>query len=181
MGNTDDSTDTAAARLRHLHRYFREHPVTGPVEGHSGSRSAPAPLSLATLDHIRASVAEVVGTTRDINPAAGPAPSRADAVYDWCHRNTEHAPDAAQQRLATVEYRQYLEHAVRAGDVKVVRPHRCPECRTFGLMWSPDMQRALCTNTECVDRDGFSTTVDLARLAYEHVAGRKKIRQVRAT
>src|SRR5688572_11076352 len=83
MEQGDTSKDTAAARLRQLTQYFREHPVTGPVEGHAASRSAPAPLSLATLDHIHASVNEVVEHTHAANPKAGPAPARADAVYTW--------------------------------------------------------------------------------------------------
>jgi hypothetical protein len=182
MGQGESTEDTAAARLRQLTQYFREHPVTGPVEGHTASRSAPAPLSLATLDHIHASVNEVIDHTRTANPTAGPAPTRADAVYKWARENTAHAPEAVQQRRETIEYRQYLEHAIRAGDWrKVIRPQRCPECRTFGLMWQTDMQAALCTNTRCVDKDGFSTTVTLARLAHEHVAARRNIRDVSAT
>ncbi|RSN39994.1 hypothetical protein DMH12_36175 [Streptomyces sp. WAC 04229] len=180
--NHPDSTDSAAARLRQLNQYFREHPVTGPLEGHSPQAAAPAPLSLATLDHVTASINEVIKHTRSANPSAGRAPTRADAIYDWARQHTEHAPEAVQQRTAAIEYRQYLEHAIRAGDWrKVIRPQRCPECRTFGLMWQADTQRALCTNTRCVDRDGFSTTVTLARLAHQHVTAQKKLRQSRAT
>lgn len=172
-----DDKDTAAARLRQLHQYYLEHPVTGPTEGHAASRNASAPLSLGTLDHITSSVQEVVDHTRTANPDAGPIPDRLEAVYAWARQHTAHAPEAEQQRTEAIEYRHYLEHAIRAGDWrKVIRPHRCPECRTFGLMWQADIQRALCTNTECVDRDGFSTTVSLARLAYVHVASRKSRR-----
>ncbi|MEZ7005619.1 hypothetical protein [Streptomyces sp. AD55] len=179
MASGDDS---AAKRLRQLNTYFREYPVIGPVEGRTPTTTTAAPLSLATLDHINHSVTEVIKYTRKANPDAGPAPTRADAVYDWARQHTQHAPAAVQQRRDTIEYRQYLEHAIRVGDWrKAIRPQRCPECRTFGLMWQGDMQRALCTNTECVDADGFSTTVTLAQLAYQHVAARKKIRQARAT
>ncbi|MFF7795614.1 hypothetical protein [Streptomyces sp. NPDC007991] len=181
MVQEDNPQDGAAARLHQLAEYFREHPVEGPVEGHSASRSAPAPLSLATLDHIQASVNEVIAHTRGANPEAGPAPSRADAVYDWCREHTEHADETVQQRRDTIEYRQYLEHALRAGDKLVIRKQRCPECRTWGLMWQRDMQAALCTNTDCVDNDGFSHTFTLARLAHEHVTARTKIRQARTT
>jgi hypothetical protein len=174
--------DSAASRLRQLNQYFLEHPVTGPVEGHSPQAAAPAPLSLATLDHITASVNEVINHTRKAAPDASRPPARADAVYDWARQHTAHADEAVQLRAAAIEYRQYLEHAIRAGDWrKAIRPQRCPECRTFGLMWQADSQRALCTNTRCTDRDGFSTTVTLARLAHEHVAARKNLRQVRAT
>lgn len=183
MVHQDDGTDTAAARLHQLATYFRDHPVTGPVEGHTPGRSAaPAPMSLATLDHIRSSVQEVVTHTRTANPDAGPLPERVEAVYAWARDNTQRAPEIDQQRLEVIEYRQYLEHAIRAGDWrKVIRPQRCPECRTFGLMWEHAMQRALCTNTDCVDKDGFSTTVSLSRLAHEHIAGRKHLRQARTT
>ncbi|MFJ3043558.1 hypothetical protein [Streptomyces tendae] len=174
--------DSAAARLRHLNEYLLEHPVTGPTEGRNPTRTLSTPISLGTLSHIDASVREVIAHTRKANPAARQAPSRADAIYDWARQHTEHADEEVQQRAAVIEYRQYLEHAIRAGDWrKVIRPHRCPECRCLGLMWQAGMQRALCTNTECVDPDGMSTTVTLARLAQEHIAGRKKLRQVRTT
>jgi hypothetical protein len=179
MGNSADGT--AAETLQHLQRYFREHPVTGPVEGHSTVVNPGAPLNLGTLDHIRDSVREVVTHTRAANPEAGPVPTEEAAVYDWAREHTEHAPEADRQRLAVIEYRQSLEHAVRAGDHKVIRRHPCPKCRTWGLMWQPSMQRALCTNTECVDRDGFSRTVSLASLAHEHVVAGKNLRRASTT
>ena len=175
------AADTASGRLRHLHDYFLEHPVTGPVEGHTPTRTAAAPLSLGTLSHIRASVAEVVQHTHETNPDAGPAPTRADAVYDWARQHTEHADDTDRIHGEIIEYRQYLEHAVRAGDIKVVRRHPCPLCGTWGLMWVREHQRALCTNTDCTDRDGLSRMFPLHRLAFEHVIGRKNLRHVSAT
>lgn len=179
---TQGDEDTAATRLRQLAQYFREHPVTGPVEGHTPSRSAPAPLSLATLDHITQSVQELTELTDTVNAEPSPLPADVQDVYAWCVANTDHAPETTRQRRDTVIYRQYLEHAIRAGDWrKVIRPQRCPECRTFGLMWQADLQAALCTNTECVDDDGFSTTVTLARLAHEHIAEKKDLRQVSTT
>lgn len=181
MVDGTDDTDTAASRLHQVIAHCLEHPVTGPVEGHPASRSAPAPLSLATLDHIQSSRREVIEHTRNANPEAGPAPSRPDAVYDWAREHTEHTDEQTQQRRDTIEYRQYLEHSLRAGDKLVIRRQRCPECRTWGLMWQRNMQTVLCTNTDCVDSDGFSTTVTLARLAYEHIAARKNLRQARAT
>jgi hypothetical protein len=44
-------------------------------------------------------------------------------------------------------------------------------------MWLAPRQRALCTNRECVDRDGMSYTFSLRRLAHEYVAAQtaKKI------
>ena len=179
--NAGDNTDDAASRLRHLTNFLLEHPVTGPVTGHTPTTTPSTPMSLGTLSHIDASVRELIQHTRKANPDAGQAPSRADAVYDWARQHTEHADEDVQQRRETIEYRHYLEHALRAGDKTVIRKQRCPECRTWGLMWQATQQRALCTNADCVDRDGVSTTVDLRRLANEHVAARKKIRQARAT
>ncbi|MFD8488576.1 hypothetical protein [Streptomyces sp. NPDC059712] len=178
--NQPDSTDSAAARLRYLNDYLLEHPVTGPSDCRNPTRTLSTPISLGTLSHIDASVREVITHTRKANPDAGQAPTRADAIYDWARQHTEHADEAAQQRRDAIEYRQYLEHAIRAGDWrKVIRPQRCPECRTFGLMWRSG--RILCTNSECTDTDGTSTTVTLARLAHEHVTARKNLRQVRTT
>ncbi|KPC67991.1 hypothetical protein ADL27_57560 [Streptomyces sp. NRRL F-6602] len=180
MNQPADSTDSAAARLRHLNQYFLEHPVTGPVEGHAPTTTASTPMSLGTLSHIDASVREIIKHTRKANPDAGQAPTRAAAIYDWAREHTAHAPEDVQQRRDVIEYRQYLEHAVRAGDWrKVIRPHRCPECGTFGLMRRGG--RILCTNSKCTDTDGLSTTVTLARLAHEHVTGRKNLRRTRTT
>jgi hypothetical protein len=181
MGNTDGDSDGAAARLQHLQRYFREHPVTGPVEGRTTVVHPGAPLSLATLDHVTASVREIADHTYRVNPADGPVPAAAAAVYDWAHKHTEHADDIDRERLATVEYRQYLDHAIRAGDVKVIRRHPCPKCRTWGLMWLHEAQRAICTNTGCLDRDGCSNQFTLSRIATDHVGGRKNLRPVSAT
>jgi hypothetical protein len=173
--------DTAASRLRHLNTYFREHPVTGPAEGHTTPVTSAAPMSIATLDHIRASVREVVDTTLEANPHAGPLPASVDAVYEWCRQNTRHADETVRLRVEIVEFRQRLEHAIRAGDTKVVRPLRCPQCRTWGLMWAREYQAAVCTNTECVDRDGCSNSFTLARLAHHHVTSRKNLRPACAT
>ncbi|MFD7995566.1 hypothetical protein [Streptomyces mexicanus] len=168
-----DTTDNAAKLLHELHEYHLEHPVTGPVEGHSRTATAAAPLSLGTLDHINGSVREVIDHTLETNPAAGPLPQRVQDVYAWMHEQMQHADEVNQQRAAVIEYRQYLEHNIRIGNVKVIRPHRCPKCRTFGLMWRHEAQRALCTNLECVDRDGISTIVSLAQLAHQHVTAQE--------
>lgn len=174
--------DSAAAGLRYLSEYLLEHPVTGPTEGRNPTRTPGAPLSLATLDHVTDSVRELAELTDTVNAEPSPLPQQVQDVYAWCIANTAHASEITQQRRDTVIYRQYLEHAIRAGDWrKAIRPQRCPECRCFGLMWQAGMQRALCTNTECVDQDGMSTTVTLARLAHEHVTTRKNLRQARTT
>lgn len=172
---TDD--DTAASRLGALATHFRQYPVTG-AEGHSYISSAPrtaatspaAPVNLTVVDHITASLREVVDHTLATNPAPSPLPARVEAVYGWYVENTRHAPEAVQQRRDTVIYRQRLEHALAAGDRSVVRPHRCPACRTFGLFWRPELARAVCTNGECLTRDGLSQKWTLGKLAYEHIA-----------
>ncbi|MBP5918712.1 hypothetical protein F3K34_43800 [Streptomyces sp. LBUM 1486] len=175
----EDTDDTASNRLRILDRHYREHPVTGP-EGHCVTASTARPTPVAPglpypariVDHIDRSVAEVAEHTRAVNPAAGPLPTRVEAVYDWYRANTALAPAAQQQRRDTIEYRHSLEHAIAMGDTKVVRPHRCPGCNTFGLMWIDEAQRAVCTNTRCTTKSGLSSSWTLARLAHAHVAAR---------
>jgi hypothetical protein len=169
MGAGDD---TAAHRLDLLHAYFLEHPVTGPTGTPRRRSSSPGtPVSLTTVDHIADAVREVTELTRDANSDAAPLPPRVGDVYAWCVENTLNTERALQQRRDTVIYRQQLEHAIAMGDTKVVRPHRCPACRTFGLMWPGDGDpRALCTNRRCLTSGGMSRRWTLARLAYEHVA-----------
>lgn len=176
--------DTAAHRLAQLHQYFLEHPATGPSEGSTrrAGRST-APLNVSVLDHINASVREVAKRTLDINPKAEPLPARAEAVYEWCRRNTEQADEYDRLRLEALEYRQYLEHAIRAGDWRrVLRPLRCPRCNTFSLlMWVEREQRALCSNRDCTDPEGMGTKVSLGWLAHAQVTARKSLRRISAT
>ncbi|MFD8839779.1 hypothetical protein [Streptomyces griseofuscus] len=179
-----DTTD-AAARLRELHQHFREYQATGPQQGHATTVSAPAPMRLDILDHITASVREIADHTRTVNPDAGPLPERVQDAYAWMHSNLAAADEGDQLRADAIEYRQYLEHCLEANDTdtvrKEVRRQSCPKCGCWGLMWVPESQRALCTNTECVDPDGFSTSVSLGRLAHARAVDRQKIRQARAT
>ncbi|MFF7190570.1 hypothetical protein ACFZAR_36370 [Streptomyces sp. NPDC008222] len=183
-----DTADDAASRLALLVEHFRQHPVTGP-EGHSFTSSASqptrttaaTPVNLAIVDHISASVRELADYTHTVNTAADPLPEDAAAVYAWCVANTRNTPEAEQQRRDSIVYRQRLEHAICAGDYSVIPPHRCPACRTFGLMWRVSQGRAVCTNRRCVDRDGMSRAWSLGRLAYEHVQSQSKIRSRRAT
>ena len=190
MSKGDDTTegererDTAASRLKLLSKHFREHTRTAPAERTSRRATPGTPLNLTVADHINASVTEVAGHTREVNPAAGPLPPRVEAVYDWYLANTALAPAAEQQRRDTIVYRQYLEHAIAMGDTKVIRPHRCPACRTFGLMWPEGADRAWCTNTRCTTKGGLCNSWTLARLAYEHVAAQcraEKSSRVHAT
>lgn len=175
-GDDETGGDTAASRLRLLQEHFREHPRTAPAERSARPAHPGAPLNLTVTDHIRASVAEVAEHARAVNPDAGPLPARVEAVYDWYREHTETAPAAQQQRRDTIVYRQRLEHAIAMGDTKVIPPHRCPRCRTFGLLWVADAQRAVCTNTRCTTRGGHSSSWTLASLAYEHIAAQKPVR-----
>lgn len=172
--------DTASSLLRLLHTDFREHPRSAPEGRRSRATYPAAPVNLSVVDLIDASVREVADHTRAVNPDAGPLPERVEAVYDWYRENTRHTDEAQRQRGEAMVYRQQLEHAIAMGDVSVIPPHRCPACRTFGLMWKPELERALCTNRRCLTRDGMSRTWELAKLAYEHVAAEKMFR-VRAT
>ena len=177
-----DTGDAAAAhRLALLAEHFREHPVTGPSVRAAPQASPGAPVNLAIVDHISASVRELADYTHTVNSAASPLPKNVEAVYAWCVENTEHAPEVSQQRRDTIVYRQSLEHAIAAVDYLVIRAHRCPACRCLGLMWNAGMGRALCTNRKCVDQDGTSRTWTLANLAWAHIEGSKKLRNVRAT
>ncbi len=189
MEQRDDSTDTAASRLHQLTTYFREHPVTGP-EGHSYTAfqartpavASPVPFSTGVVDHIDASVAEVVQHTRAVNPEAGPLPAHVAGVYAWAREHTENAAEMNQLRRDTIEYRHRLEHAIRAGDTSVVRPHRCPDCHTRGLHWprgaTDPRAGARCLNRHCANANGGTSQIwSLARLAYEHVAAQKNLRE----
>lgn len=174
MGTEDG--DTAAARLRQLHEHL-QHPVTGRAERAAPSPRPGAPVNLDVIDHISRCVTEVVEHTRAANPDAGPLPARVEAVYQWCRENTKYADGVVPQRTATIEYRHRLEHAVRAGDGKIVRPHRCPSCGTLGLHWQAAIQRAMCLNIHCAKRNGGThRTWTLAKLAHEHVAAETMLR-----
>ncbi|MFD9004474.1 hypothetical protein ACFV0T_26535 [Streptomyces sp. NPDC059582] len=192
MGKDNDiesAGDTPAGLLAELHGYFQQHPVTGPA-GHSyiaaGSRPtmvhAPAPgnTNWGVIEHIGRTVGEVDQFTRKANPAATEPPAHVAAVYEWCVENTQNAPEDVQQRRDALMYRQQLEHAIAMGDKDVVRPHRCPGCNTFGLVWDRRTLSVRCTNRRCLGEDGLSTTWTLARLAHEHVIAQKSLR-VRAT
>ncbi|WP_086732730.1 hypothetical protein [Streptomyces glaucescens] len=184
--NTAD--DSAASRLATLARYFRERPVTGPA-GHSYISSSPratptepaAPAHLSVVDHIDASVRELDEYTRQANPDAGPLPKRVEDAYQWCVDNTADSPETVQLRRDVIFYRQRLEHAIAEGDIKVVRPIRCPACRTLGLMWKARLNAAICTNGKCRTKDGLTRRWTLARLAYAQVEEQRKTVRVRAT
>lgn len=188
MTQGETSADSATQSLRHLANYFHERPVTGP-DGHSYISNQPRatnthpglPVNVRVLERIDQTVAEVVAYTREVNPNAGQPPEDVRDVYRWCVEHTAHAPEVQQQRREILEYQHALEHAVAAGETDVIRPHRCPECRTFGLMWDGHRRVIRCTNRECVDTGGLGTIVDFNRLAQQYIAEKRKLRQVSAT
>lgn len=174
-------TDDASSSLHLLATYYREHPQTGPSERRAPSVSPGAPLNLGILDHIDRCVDEVVEHARyDAGDSLGPLPARVRDVYDWWHEHTEDATPEVQLRRNIVIYRQRLEHAIRLGDYKVVRPHPCPACGTYGLQWRREDQRAVCLKKECRDRNGMARTWTLARLATQYVT-QQESRARRAT
>jgi hypothetical protein len=184
MSTTED--DTAEQRFAELLHCFRERPVTGPA-GHSYIPADPrpttvhpgAPIDLTVADHITATVKELADYTREANPAADPLPTHVEDVYAWCVENTQNSPEAIRQRRDAIVLRQRLEHAIAMGDDKVIRPIRCPQCRCLGLMWRGG--RAVCTNGDCVTKDGLSNRFTLARLATAHIEAQQKTLRVRAT
>ncbi|MFG2532792.1 hypothetical protein [Streptomyces sp. NPDC048516] len=169
MGNADTSA-TAAAHMRTL----RE--ISGPLARKgdtSPSRAkpahAPAPIDLGLLDHLEASRAEIVAAVRDANPAAGPAPLD-EGIYQWMVDATPQLDEDRRRVHEALAYRQGLEHALRAGEEKVIRRHACPACRTWGLFWSRPAQRAACVNRYCSDAAGRRSTWTLSQLAHHHIA-----------
>ncbi|WP_432185426.1 hypothetical protein [Streptomyces tendae] len=182
--------DSAAARLRQLTRYHREHPVTS-AEGHSytsatrrATPTAPGlPINVRVLEHIDQTIAEVITETRSANPNPGPLPDDNADIYRWCVEATATAPEHVQQRRDTLMYRHRLEHALAAGDTTVIRRHRCPDCQAPGLFWQPAISKAMCVNRHCARRNGNGRhrTFSLARLAHEYIQAQKNVRHASAT
>lgn len=176
--------DTTEQRLRLLHAEFTQHTRTGPPGDGRSSRPvvAPAPLDLDVIDYMAAAATEVEQHTRaaEWSRPAGPVPADVTRVYDWARDHTaDHAPEQ-QAVLEAIIYRQGLELALRMGDTTVIRKHPCPQCRCWGLVWSPAAQKATCVNQYCVDSGEISRTWSLARLAQQHIA-RQETSRTRAT
>lgn len=179
MGIGDD--ETTASRLRLLQAEFLEPERRPSLTARTTTPPPPTvPVNLGIVDYIGAQVAEVVAQARTDMPAshpdATPAPADPAALYGWW----QSIPVTSEERQATrdqVIYRQGLEHAIRMGNTKVVRPLRCPECECFGLLWVDARRKAICTNLDCVDDDGLSNAWTLKRLAYERIAGEKMLKR----
>lgn len=143
---------------------------------------APAPLDLGTLDHLEKTRNEVVAAVRGINPQAGPAPHD-ERVYQWAEEAvatleaaTPHLNEIRHRTLEGIAYRHVLEHAVRVGEVKVMRKLACPNCCCFGLLWNQPSWRATCINIRCLDGEGRQNTWTLAQIAHHHIAARPATR-----
>ncbi|MFD5899079.1 hypothetical protein [Streptomyces sp. NPDC060366] len=177
MGNTDNGD--AADRLRTLEGRIWRFP-TGSVNKlpRSGGPTHPeAPLDLDIIDHITASVREAqdhVSANRTEN--AGPMPANVADVYDWWRASTPSLDAERTLAREAVIYRQGLEHAIQAGDTKVVRKHPCPECGCWGLFWRRPEKRAVCANRDCRDEDGLARMWELKHLAHEHVTRQKMLK-----
>lgn len=178
MGQDEDSS-TPARRLKLLEGF-----IAPGRTGGDAARTAPTATSrpaavLDVIDHMHASVDEVITYTRAHAPGAR-RPADLSDIYDWAREHTADLAPADQRARETLIYRQSLEHAIQMGDTKVVRPHPCPACGCFGLQWMAAMRRAVCTNLRCVDADGMTTAWTLRTLAKAHIA-RQESRYVRAT
>ncbi|MEV4975603.1 hypothetical protein [Streptomyces scopuliridis] len=174
-------TDEAAHRLQLLLKEFTI-PARRPGDGRTGTRAhPPVPLNLAVIDHITASVVEVAEHARAAAPDAGPLPAAPAGIYDWWRQSTPDLDEGAVQARETVIYRQGLEHAIAAGDHKVIRKHPCPACGTWGLFWRAAAQRAVCVNQDCTDTKGMARTWELKQLAHEHIAARQRTLKANAT
>ncbi|MET7713744.1 hypothetical protein [Streptomyces sp. NPDC005407] len=182
----DAGDDTAARRLRVLEAELHD-PWRTPGE-QEGSRSvrpagrgsrtvhSPALIHLGILEHMTASRAEVIARARAEVPDTGPDPGLHPGMYTWWRERTAHLAPEIQQARETVIYRQSLEHAIAAGDTKVIRPHPCPDCGCFGLEWDSGRRRAICTYRPCSDERGMTHAWKLAELAHRHVAGEKMLK-----
>jgi hypothetical protein len=169
--------DTAARRLRLLAAEVAE-----PVARASGARVAVTPVSspplnLGIIDHMAASVAEVVAHVRESVPEAAPRPAEDAGVYQWWREGTAHLDEATQQAREAIIYRQSLEHAIARGDHDVVRPHPCPACGCWGLFWDRERRLAACVNRYCMDEMGLSHSWTLAQLAHHRVAAETKLKK----
>ncbi|MGS2592084.1 hypothetical protein [Streptomyces hebeiensis] len=169
----DTGDDTAASRLRTLAEHYIEPVRTGPAGRGVSSPEGRAPLNLGIINHMAACRAEVLEHAERDAPDAEPAPTLPDGIYAWWRNNTRHLDAEKRQARETVIYRQALEHAIAMGDYKVIRRHPCPACGCWGLFWRATARRAACSNLDCLDADGMTSTWGLSRLAHEHITRQK--------
>jgi hypothetical protein len=177
----EDTEKTAEQRMRLLEKYY-----VGPGrQGPPTLRSAPTATAIPAarvdvIDHMDASVDEIITHTRAVTPDAGPIPAKRAGIYSWAREHTARSDADVQRGRELLIYRQSLEHAIAMGDHRVVRKHPCPACGCWGLIWSGARHRAACVNAYCTDTEGLARTWTLHRLAEEHITRQEK-RRVRAT
>lgn len=179
--SSGDITD-AGNRLRLIRQHFLAPGTGGPTAERTARATEPAAaMRLAIYDHMRDTVDEATSLAAELCDGTRPnqpRPAATEDVYQWLVNQTAHLDEARQRARDAVIYRQNLQHAILMGDIDVVRPHPCPGCATWGLMWDGDTVR--CTNQHCADDDGRPTTWTLAQIAERHVE-RKTRRALRAT
>lgn len=171
---TIGSAATAAARVRELSAS-----QTAPrsrsyiqVAHHSGPAVSSPPTHLGIVDHVVASRQEIVAHVHAAVPAeelARPVPQVQADVYTWFDEHTVMMDARAQRVAEAIMVRQALEAAILAGDLDVVRPYRCQNCRCWSLFWKPALRAAVCLNRRCVDEDDRPSRFTLQQLAEQSV------------
>ncbi|MBI0311663.1 hypothetical protein [Streptomyces javensis] len=153
----------------------------GSTAGSRASRTArrvhgSAPANTLVLDHLAACDGEVA----DFIAAARQAPVSSNtsgdsgraSVYRRARVQAEELGLDWKRYLEAMEWRHATSTALLMGDKDVIRPERCPACRTFGLVWVEDSNAAMCVNRYCAVR-GQPRMWTLTQLAAEHVADRQ--------
>lgn len=168
----------AGARLQILRDNLAQphgpRPADAPPGRTSHTHGAP-PLDLAVLEHVRASVDELLTHARTeartcfcgCGKAVGCMPTTdLTAAYAWFLDEGTADLDAGKARVReAIVYRQSLEHALRYGDEVVIRRESCPGCQCWSLIWRQIAQRAGCINSDCRGKTGRGSTWTLQQLA----------------
>jgi hypothetical protein len=148
----DDTTPAqrAAISLRLLAAGLTELPARpSDPPGRTRSPHGSLPIHAGILDYMARSRDEVVEHARSAVPAdqmQRPIPREHEQVYAWLDEHTPYLDPAARKVAEAIEYRQALEHGLRARDTTVIRKERCPSCRCWSLTWRAAEQRAVCFN-----------------------------------
>ncbi|MFF7335370.1 hypothetical protein [Streptomyces sp. NPDC008150] len=167
-----NQADAAARALRMLDHPDMRIPGRRPSDGIRTTGSTPAaPLDISLVDYLSTQVDEMIEHTRAAVDTTTPVPARPHQVYDWALKNTEGASHAVQVERDILIERQGLEHAIRLGDINVVRRHPCPACGSWSLMWDTSSTKARCTDRGCKDDRGLASTWTLGRLAAQKIRG----------
>lgn len=175
---------TAADRLRTLDTYHRT-----PLRGAPTVRAAPStlpgvPANLGMLDYLDKTKTEIIEQADRDERAARAAdphvhiptrPAQTADMYAWM-QSIPAIGQASEDAREEFIHRQALEHAIREGDIKVVRRHPCPGCGCYTLFWRPAEKRAACLNRRCTTRDGLTRMWPLADLASRHVLNQRMLK-----